>query len=420
MSATEIVSLAGSIVAVIAVVFGMWYQARTLKRKEKELHHKIEYDLKVFQETYASPENLTTLWLDGINNPKEVHEDSLLEIGYPYLAGAPVRRPEMFYGRRDLLEDCIKCGNGDQMASLSILGARRAGKTSFLRFLEYSLGADRYPQIVPVYLDAQTPIKSCENFYAYMLREAMQALEKRNINIPRAPDLPKEVPYDTLSTFFKQAGDRHWRFLLLLDEMESLVKFSNIFDEKFFSGMRALIQIGQVSWITSSFRTVYMPNTTSSPFLNIIQATHYIGPLTEQDARRLVVEPAARAGHFFEKEDIQSILKIAGRMPFLIQKAALMLYMSHINNVRGEEARRQLASSFALEMQNYLQSQLKHLTKEEYDTLVQVVRQGEIDKDSQPLLILQNYGFIEKVDERYQILGETFADYLYRYSKTVH
>ena len=352
MSAIEIVSLAGSIVAVITAFYGMWYQTRTLKRKEKELNHTIEYDSQVLHKKNLA-EYLTAQWLDGIDSPKEVHEDTLPEIGYPYLAGAPVRRPELFYGRRDLLKECIKCGNGKQMASLSLLGARRAGKTSFLRFLEYSLGADRYPQIVPVYLDAQTPFKSCENFYAYMLREAMQALEKRNNNIPRAPDQPKEVSYDTLSTFFKRTGDRHWRFLLLLDEMENLVKFSNIFDEKFFSAMRALIQIGQVSWITSSFRTVYMPDTTSSPFLNIIQATHYIGPLSEQDASLLIREPAARVGHFFEPEDIQFILKIAGRMPFLIQKAALMLYKSHISDGRGEEARRQLASSFALEMQNY-------------------------------------------------------------------
>jgi hypothetical protein len=163
-----------------------------------------------------------------------------------------------------------------------------------------------------------------------------------------------------------------------------------------------------------------MPEKTTSPFTNIFQDILYVQPFSLEESRRLVREPAARVNHFFENEDIDFIIKIAGRTPFMIQKASLLLYNLHSRGLKGKDAYLNLANSFSSEMEEHFKYQMSHLTQEEYDTLVQVVRQDEIDEDSPALRILQNYGFVEKVNERYQILGETFADYLYRYSKTEH
>ena len=418
MPIIEIISLIGSIVAILTALWGVWHQARTLRQKDIEIRHQIELDWKEFREKYTSTETRTKDWLDDLGEPIEPQDDLHEEIGFPYLAGAPVRRLDLFYGRKDLLDEGIKCANGMQMASMSILGARKAGKTSFLRFLESSL-VDRYPQIVPVYLDAQTPFDSSENFYAYMLRETMQALEKRKKNIARAPDLPKEVPFEMLGDFLEQASSKQWRFLMLLDELENLVKDGSPFNEKFFSALRSLIQKGQVGWVTASYRFVYMPHTTTSPFSNIIQETHYVGSLSHQDARRLVTEPAARFGHFYDKEDLDFIIKIAGRMPFMIQKASLLLYKSHINGLNGKEARLHVTNSFSLETQNYFDSQLSYLTEEEYKTLIQVSRHSFAECDPATIAILENYGFIEQLNDEYQVLGQTFDDYLYRRSKSV-
>ncbi len=352
----EIISLIGSIVAILTAICGVWYQVRTLRQTDTEIRHKIELDWKEFREKYTSTETRMYDWLEDLEEPIEPQEDPQAEISFPYLAGAPVRRPDLFYGRKDLLEKAIKCVNGKQMASMSIFGARKAGKTSFLRFLEYSL-INRYPQIVPVYLDAQTPFSSCENFYAYMLRETMQALEKRGKNIARSPDLPKEVPFEMLRDFLERASGRKWCFLMLLDEFESLVKDDDLFSKNIFPALRSLIQVGQISWITASYRFVYMPHTTTSPFENIIQEQHnYVGPLSLEEARRLVTEPAARFGHFYEKEDIDFIIKIAGRMPFMLQKASLLLYKSHLDGKCGKDARLNVTNSFSLEMQNYFDS----------------------------------------------------------------
>lgn len=416
MSAIEIISLVASIVAILTAIVGVWYQGRTLKQKDAELRHKIDLDWKEFREKYTSAETRMYDWLDDLGKPVKSQEDANVEIGFPYLAGAPVRRPELFYGRRDLLANVIRCASGKQMASMSFFGARKAGKTSFLHFVEYSL-ADPYPQIVPVYLDAQTPFESSENFYAYMLRETMQALEKRKQNVARYPDLPKEVPFEMLADFLEQASSKQWSFLMLLDEFESLVVKDSPFDEKFFSALRSLIQKGQVGWITASYRFVYMPETTTSPFANIIQDTDYIGALSLQDAQRLITEPAARFGHFYEKEDIDFIIRIAGRMPFMIQKAALLLYKAFINNLRGKEARSHVLNTFSVEMEHYFDSQMKYLEEGEYQTLLQIVGDASADCKPADLAVLEKYGFIEPVSGGYQILGQTFADYLYDRSK---
>jgi len=416
MPSIEVITLIGSISAIITAVWGVWYQTRSLKQRDDEIRHKIELDWNEFREKYTSTENRVYTWLEHLEEPIAPLVEPHTEIGFPYLAGAPVRQPELFYGRRDLLNEAIKCANGKQMASMFILGSRKSGKTSFFNFLEYSL-ADHYPNIVPVYLDAQTPLDSCENFYAYMLRETMLALEKRNKNIARSPDIPKEVSFETLSEFIERASHRQWRFLMLLDEFENLVKTDSLFNENFFSALRSIIHKGQISWIAASYRFVYMPNTTTSPFSNIIQTTHYVGALSPNDAHRLITEPAARFGHFYEKEDIDFILKIAGRIPYLIQKASLLLYQSHINGLRGKDARLNVQNTFVLEIQHYFDSQLFYLTGEECKTLFQVARQTYDDCNPVNLAILEKYGFIEQKSNEYKILGQVFDDYLYRRNK---
>jgi len=74
-----------------------------------------------------------------------------------------------------------------------------------------------------------------------------------------------------------------------------------------------------------------------------------------------------------------------------------------------------VASTFSLETQNYFESQLSHLKDEEYKTLIHIAKQEKVVDTCAD--VLENYGFIEKVDGNYQILGQAFGDYLYHRSK---
>ena len=418
MTGTDWISLVTSVVALLIAVIGLLYQNRELKQKETELKHRIEMDRKEFIEKYASHENRMRGWLDELSEPPLPPSDvNQADAGLPYQAGAPIRNMELFYGRQEQLASVMECVNGQQMASMSILGARKSGKTSFFYYIQQVLNPDLYPRVVPVFLDSQSAIAGDKNFYAYMLREASTALDTRSKASARPPDIPKEIDFEILATFLEQASKKKWRFVFLLDEFERLTHDSEISGEDFFSSLRSLILKGNVSWITASFRAVYMPGTNTSPFINIVQETSCLGPLSYQDARLLISEPAVRAGHPFEVEDVELILDLAGRMPFILQKASLLLYKTHRSGILGQFARRQLINSFRLEAQTYFQSQFAILSQKERDALI-LLSSGKDVADYEPVLnSLENYGFVERTTEGFQILGKTFEEHLYQKAK---
>ena len=137
-----------------------------------------------------------------------------------------------------------------------------------------------------------------------------------------------------------------------------------------------------------------------------------MGPLSEQDARCLVKEPASRLGNQFETEDIDFIVKLAGRMPHNIQKASSLLYNWHKKGIIGEDARLHMKNEFSTTIENLFKKQFLQLKVEEKDILVNLSK-NSVSKCFQPTYeMLENYGFIEKIDGHYKVLGEAFAEYL--------
>ena len=407
MTATDWVSLIASMAALLTAVGGLWYQK-----------HRMELERKEFSEKYDLPEKRMRKWSQDVTRPlPPSSDDRVLDAGLPYQAGAPIRKAELFYGRKEQLSSALNCLTGESMASMFILGARRAGKTSFFYYLSRILSPDHYPQIVPVFLDAQIPISSDKNFYAYLMRETSTVLASRSRSNSHPPEIPKEVEFDALCTFLEDVSAKGWRFVFLLDEFEKLVDNKQTSGEDLFSSLRSLILRANISWIPASFRAVYMPGTKTSPFINIIQDTCYLGALSEADARLLVWEPAARAGHNFQKEDIELILDLAGRMPFMLQKASLLLFTAHRAGVDRQTARAHLAPTLRLESQAYFSSQLSILSPEEKEALFLLALQKDLTNYSQILNLLNIYGFIEKDRGGYKILGRTFEDYLYQQAK---
>lgn len=426
------ISLIASIVAVLTALYGLWHQHRELrqrdleleqrdielKQRDREFRERMDLERKEFFEKYASQETRMRNWLDGLSEPPaSLPEDDHMDTGLPYQAGAPVRTLELFYGRQEQLSSVMNCINGSQMASMCILGARRSGKTSFFYYLNNIFNPDQYPSIVPVFLDAQTAITSDKNFYAYMHREASAVLNVRSRANCHPPEIAREIEFDVLAGFLEQASKKGWRFIFFLDEFEKLVHDRQISGEDFFGSLRSLILKGNVSWITASFRPVNMPGTNTSPFSNIIQDTCYLGPLSRVDARLLVSEPAARAGHPFEREDVDLILDLAGRMPFMLQKASLLLYKAHRSGNLGQAARMHLTNVLKLEAKHYFDSQLFNLSSAEKKALFLLCLQKNIDDHLSVLCLLEEYGLVDRNTEGFQILGKSFEEYIYQPAK---
>jgi hypothetical protein len=425
---TEILSLVTAVLAVLTAIASWLHQGRALKQKESELKHTFETDSKKLDielkklemevnKLKSSEEHLKD-WLEVLPEPPSAPADvDHANAWLPYQAGYPIRNMDLFYGRQPQVESVLQCINGPQMSSIFIRGVRRSGKTSFLYHIQNLLNPDRYPQVVPVFLDAQSAVSGDRGFYAYMLREASAALNARSISGSRPLEVGKDVDFMLLAKFLDDARQKQWRFVFLLDEFERLVGDSDFSGEDFFASLRSLTSRGKITWVAASFREVYMPGTLTSPFINIIQETAWVGPLSEPDAWLLVKEPAARASHPFEREDIDLILQLAGRMPFLLQKAALTLYKLHLAGVDGLPARQHLAEDFQAEIRAHFKSQLDLFLDDEKEILFQLVRQGKTGENDQVLKQLERYGLVEMTASGYKIMGQAFENYLREMAK---
>jgi hypothetical protein len=442
MSTGEIITIAISIAAVLVSLVGTLYQRRALQQKDSELRHKFQADAdeKMRQEREFRS-NLTLelgkldLEVEKFHAQQTTPEGRILEfakalepaddsvdiaeagLGLPYNDSVPIRQADRFFGRRDLLSQVLD-STRQEMKCMALLGIRKSGKTSFLRYIEDSFTVEGFPHIVPVYLDAQSAPATPNIFYSLVLRKTAAALYARTKLGMQMPDFPKEVDFPFLESFLQTVCAQNYHFLFLLDEFENLVAEDKGFDGRFFDTLRSLILVGhgQVSWITASFRPVNTPHTNTSPFENIL-STRYIGPLLPEDAHQLVAVPARRFNRPFSDPDVEFILKKAGRLPFPLQKASLLLYQTRLTNMPEAQIHVHVANEFAKQMRSHYDYQYEKLSPEERAALLQVYAGESEQTDLTSLQTLESYGLIERGDGEDHVLGEALVDYLYNILK---
>ena len=97
----------------------------------------------------------------------------------PYIVGHPIKNQADFYGRSLAIRRFYEVIAGQQAQSLSVVGARRAGKTSFLLHVAHPEMMQQHlaepDQTVMVYLDMSF-CKTPEEFYGRLAQRLQQAL----------------------------------------------------------------------------------------------------------------------------------------------------------------------------------------------------------------------------------------------------
>ena len=92
--------------------------------------------------------------------------------------------------------------------------------------------------------------------------------------------------------------------------------------------LRAQANHGRVSYVTASIVPLDQcchRRIEGSPFFNIFSVYH-LGPLEEKEARDLLMKLTASVGHAFTAEEVETVLHLAGRHPFFIQRVAFCLF----------------------------------------------------------------------------------------------
>jgi hypothetical protein len=414
LTAAEIASLVSSSAALLTAVGSLLYQRQKLKELEERTERQFKLDWDIHRREHFTYEEQIYDWLP----PNLQHCEEEAEPGYPYVVGPPVKDPNMFFGRQKEIREVLCWLAGPVMNSVQVLGMRRSGKTSFLHYLAYTLESQKSSHYLPVYLDAQTRYKDPGEFYSSLLRRTTDTMERLARPPSRPPLPPCPAPFSMVENTLLQYSKAGWKIILMLDEVETLMERPKIFDDIFFGTLRSLIssQDLSVAWVTSSVRSISQPGGVTSPFSNIIPNRIYLGGLTDEEALELVRKPAQDLGIMFTEQEINFILDLAGRMPYALQKAALLVYKERLMRNPLSNYRKSVEQTFQNEMAPTYQAHVKCALEEELLALNHLI-QGKtlLMPDRVNLDELCRYGLISKNSDQYQIPGTTYYKFLQQY-----
>ncbi len=246
----------------------------------------------------------------------------------PYIAGSPIDRPELFYGREELLQRLIQGVPGNHIA---LEGPRRSGKSSLLKQLARRLralsGADYY--FAPVYFDCHATTEA--DFFYDLMGAIIAALTELKPDLSLPPLNYRPLGQDQTSPAY---DNRHFkedlslilaalakiipqdiRIVLLVDEGDALNEYDKVTQRK----IRNLISQHQaIKMVWAGTNILAAGSDPTSPWYNL-QLSYALPPLPEAEALTLITQPAAKLGYTYQPEASQRILERAQGQPYIIQ-----------------------------------------------------------------------------------------------------
>ncbi|MBN1399500.1 MAG: winged helix-turn-helix domain-containing protein [Anaerolineae bacterium] len=324
----------------------------------------------------------------------------------PYTYSRPVSGLDQFFGREKELAyvfDCIR-----KRACVNVVGERRIGKTSFLKYLLHPEVQERYNPdddgAVYLYLDPEimTP-KDPRGFYAEIL--AQPAMRRQLLakcgdesQIPEAiaqiaagvypeTDTAAELPPNLGSIGergMRKALDliRPCRLVMLVDEFEIIARCGG-FAFPFFEFLRGLSQSYEISFVlaTSIPLAQCCPNDVrSSPFPNIFQRL-VLGSFCPAEFAGYI-EWTSSQGAAPLAEVQEHIYGLSGGFPYLVQMACTLYYWAWS---QGETLGPALFPRIQYRFQREARSHFervwgRHLSDEERDALSEIASHGPVSE----------------------------------------
>jgi hypothetical protein len=301
----------------------------------------------------------------------------------PYVVGPPVRQPADFFGRWSQAQQFFDTLAGKQIQCVSVLGLRRAGKTSFLQYVANPKMAAKYlpdfGQYVMVYVD-MSACKSPGDLYGRVIRQLNSCRTAPNGHSTDLPLADFDV-YGLESTLYEFAGRR---IIIFLDEFDQLRTAD--FGQEFMTELRALASVWdfELAYVTASYWDLYrlgnfvgLPLT--SPFYNIFYPRPiYLSGLTPSELEELVRIPAARVNITADDEDIAYIRRIGGSLPFFVHATAAVWLPYKMQNRIPKTS--EVIQRMASEMGPYYEQWWRNFNDVERDVLVQVIHEKPIER----------------------------------------
>ena len=242
----------------------------------------------------------------------------------PYFHRGPIRKPEYFFGRGQEVTSVLSLIKNNQ--SVSIVGPRRIGKTSFLLHISHpevmarqGLSPDKH---IFVFIDCGgLNTLDPSGFYRLILEETEDQFLDQGLDIEL--NIPDTLTYRQFERTLRRLSRQGFKLIYLLDEFELMSENHNL-DADFFSGLRGLTARHNVCYVTASqshlLELSYAEGVLGSPFFNIF-AVHHLNLFTQAEGIDLIREPSRKAGVDFSAPTVDFILSLVGCHPMFLNIA---------------------------------------------------------------------------------------------------
>jgi hypothetical protein len=332
--------------------------------------------LEAEEDTYQTTGEVPSIWQSVLP------EQSPLE--NPFFHRTPIRDQRFFFGRTAETRKVL--GPVTRKQSVSVVGPRRIGKSSFLLHLcdpqvkvAHRLGDD----YVFVYVDCQVLSKDLTKSDVY------RELSEDVIEATQGGYSARRGAGETMTslTFMKYLDDitaPGRQIVFLFDEFEAIADNHRL-GQDFFTELRGLCDSGRAAYVTASGETLYDlsfhdKNILNSPFFNPFY-TVWLSFMKPQEARDLVDGLAAMADfEGFDENDHTFLRGIAGTHPFYLQVACYLLFEEKSGRTHSTTPDYdRVESQFAREVRDHFRYIWNRLSDGEKGAL-RLIDEGRLDK----------------------------------------
>lgn len=224
----------------------------------------------------------------------------------PYRQRGMIREPDdAFFGRARELRDAFTLLK--TMQSVSVVGERRIGKSSFLHRLATPRNGELDKSFTLHYLDLQR-VFSAQEFYARACKKLDRETGDSHLDLEEAIQNRKVV--------------------FCLDEFEQA--YEKDFGDEFFNALRSLAQTGNLALVVATqtplneLHAQFLQDTdVTSKFHNIFTRLN-LGEFTPEEARALVTAP--RGDHRFSDAETNAILEFGDKHPYRLNLACSIFF----------------------------------------------------------------------------------------------
>jgi hypothetical protein len=343
----------------------------------------------------------------------------------PFFNRGTIEEERYFFDRQKETREVFNLLGKPTPQSVSVVGQRKIGKSSFLQHLcrpqVMARWLPRPEELVMVHLNFEGMAYYSEmECLQKLLWETHAALALQGISVGEEfkIDLVMATPLrivEALNKLFRLLRQEHKKKLVFLfDEFEAST-YNPHLTLGFFNTLRSFASNFGVAYVVSTRKELFgLPvyrMGRSSPFFNYF-TTVYLKLFEPAEARRLIAELSQGTGVSLA-EDEEFLLGWAGAFPFFLQSLCWYLWERRAEGGLGEADLEEVLQKFATQATGHLEYFWSALEPEEQEVAARLARsQPVLDSQAALLDALERKALVARDHGRPRLFGQAFAEFV--------